>query len=150
MSRIRALAITALVASIVALTAAHAKEPFVEGDELSFRLHDLAGRDVTSSDERFHGKVVFVDIFGTWCTPCLSTIPTLRKLHADYSGDGLVIVAIAFEHGDDADERRGYLRWFVESNGISYLVLDGGAIGAFSSATSSLMWRGLSMARASA
>lgn len=107
--------------------------PHVEGDALSFSLYDLEGRVVDSNDERFQGKVVFVDVFGTWCSPCLSAIPTLKDLHAKYSGDGLVIVAIAFEHGDDARERRGFLRYFTEANGIPYLVLDGGSLGAFSS-----------------
>lgn len=112
--------------------------PHVEGDALSFYLHDLEGRVVDSSDERFRGKVVFVDVFGTWCSPCISAIPTLKDLHARYSGDGLVIVAIAFEHGDDAGERRGFLRYFTESYAIPYMVLDGGSLGAFSTVLSGI------------
>lgn len=123
-----------LVAGLVAPSspAAGRAGPHVEGDELSFSLHDLQGRVVGSDDERFRGKVVFVDIFGTWCTPCIGEIPTLKNLHAKYSGDGLVIAAIAFEHGDDPSERRNFLSYFAESNAIAYLVLDGGSLGAFS------------------
>jgi len=114
------------------VTGAGRAGPHVENDTLSFILHDLQGSVVDSGDERFRGKVVFVDVFGTWCSPCLTAIPTLKDLHAKYSDDGLVIVAIAFEHGNDAGERRNYLRYFTESSGIPYLVLDGGSLGAFS------------------
>jgi len=133
-SRVRTHAAAAVLVASLALPspAAGRSGPHVEGDELSFSLHDLEGQVVGSDDERFRGKVVFVDIFGTWCTPCLSEIPTLKHLHAKYSGDGLVVVAIAFEHGDDPAERRNFLRWFTESNGIAYLVLDGGTLGTFS------------------
>lgn len=136
MKRLRFLAAAALLVATVALPASAAGRagPHVVDDELSFSLHDLQGKVVGSDDERFRGKVVFVDIFGTWCTPCLREVPTLKDLHAKYSEGGLVIVAIAFEHGDDPGERRNFLRWFTESNGIAYLVLDGGSLGTFSKA----------------
>jgi thiol-disulfide isomerase/thioredoxin len=111
-----------------------AAKPYVENDVLSFSLHDLEGRVVTSDDERFRGKVVLVDVFGTWCPPCLTEIPTLKEMHDSYSGDGLVVVAIAFEHGEHDGERRNYLRFFVHDNGIEYLVLDGGSLAQFSRA----------------
>jgi thiol-disulfide isomerase/thioredoxin len=117
--------------SLAAPVLVAAKKPYVEGGVLSFSLHDLEGRTVTSEDERFRGKVVMVDVFGTWCTPCLTEIPTLREMHEKYADDGLVLVAIAFEHGEHEGERRNYLRYFVNDNSIEYLVLDGGAVDQF-------------------
>ena len=117
--------------SVAAPQLVAAQKPYVEGGVLSFSLHDLEGRVVTSEDERFRGKVVFVDVFGTWCPPCLTEIPTLKKMDAKYSKDGLVLVAIAFEHGEDDGERRNYLRFFAHDNGIEYLVLDGGSLAEF-------------------
>ena len=117
--------------SVAAPPLVTAQKPYVEGGVLSFSLHDLEGRVVTSEDERFLGKVVFVDVFGTWCPPCLTEIPTLKEMDANYSKDGLVLVAIAFEHGEDDGERRNYLRFFARDNGIEYLVLDGGSLAGF-------------------
>jgi thiol-disulfide isomerase/thioredoxin len=101
---------------------------------LGFELHDLEGRPVASDDERFKGKVVLVDIFGTWCPPCIRAIPTYRDLQMRYRNDGLVILGIAFEHGDDAVGRRSYLRGFAGQNAINYPVLDGGTPDQFSTA----------------
>ena len=100
--------------------------PTVEGGVLSFKLHDLDGQPVTSDDERFKGKVVFVDVFATWCPPCVRAIPTFRDLQLRYRNAGLVILGIAFEHGDNANGRRSYLEGFARQNSINYPVLDGG------------------------
>lgn len=100
--------------------------PTVEGGVLNFKLHDLDGQPVTSDDDRFKGKVVFVDVFATWCPPCVRAIPTFRDLQMRYRNAGLVILGIAFEHGDDAGGRRSYLEGFARQNAINYPVLDGG------------------------
>ncbi len=76
-----------LLAAIV--PAAAAKQPWVEDTKLEFRLPDLHGRPVDSSDERFAGKVLLVDLWATWCPPCISEIPTLVDLqekHGDRGG----------------------------------------------------------------
>jgi thiol-disulfide isomerase/thioredoxin len=110
------------------------KPPIVEGGKLAFKLHDLEGNSVTSDDERFKSKVVFVDVFGTWCPPCIRAIPTFKDLQLRYRKKGLVILGIAFEYGDDARERRSYLRGFARQNGVNYLVLDGGTPDQFGTA----------------
>jgi len=110
------------------------KPSTVEGSRLTFTLHDLEGRPVTSDDERFKGKVVFVDVFGTWCPPCVRAIPTFRDLQMRYRNDGLVILGIAFEYGDSAEGRRSYLRGFGRQNAINYPVLDGGTPDQFKAA----------------
>jgi thiol-disulfide isomerase/thioredoxin len=102
------------------------KQPFVEGDRLDFDLPDLSGEPVSSADPRFAGKVLLVDLWATWCPPCISEIPTLVELQARHRDGGLVIVAIAFEAEDQGGERRARLREFVAEQGINYLVLDGG------------------------
>ena len=120
------LAVATLLLFVVAATAHAAGDPWVEGDRLPFRLADLEGAMVDASDDRFAGKVVLVDLWATWCPPCLSEIPTLADLERRYRDRGLVVVAIAFEDGDAPDARRERLRAFVEEHDIPYLVLDGG------------------------
>ncbi|MCB1037309.1 MAG: TlpA family protein disulfide reductase, partial [Acidobacteria bacterium] len=41
----------------------------------SFEFPDLEGRPVSLSDERFQGKVVLVNIFGSWCPNCNDEAP---------------------------------------------------------------------------
>jgi thiol-disulfide isomerase/thioredoxin len=110
------------------------KRVSVDGGKLTFELHDLDGKAVNWKDERFKGKVVFIDVFGTWCPPCLRAIPTFRELQTKYDEQGFMMLGIAFEYGDNAEERRSYLRGFARHNGINYPVLDGGTPGQFASA----------------
>lgn len=109
-------------------------EPRVENDFLAFSLPDLAGDQVSSSSGHLRGKVVLVTLWGTWCPPCLSEIPTFNKLQDKLGEQGLEIVAIAFEKEEDATARRDRLRAFVAEQGIDYLVLDGGTTADFTSA----------------
>lgn len=68
-----------------------------------FAFPDLGGRVVTQDDPRFRGKVVLVDIFGSWCPTCHDAAPTLVRLWRKYHGRGLEIVGLSYEvTGDTA------------------------------------------------
>ncbi|MGD8415383.1 MAG: TlpA disulfide reductase family protein [Candidatus Latescibacterota bacterium] len=123
-----------LFALLSCVTESEAKQPRVEGDRLIFELPDLEGSIVKSSDERFKDKVVFVTIWGTWCPPCRSEVPTFVDLQNRYRKEGLEIVAIAFERDAAAEVRRERLRKFSAQHEINYLVLDGGETSDFSKA----------------
>jgi cytochrome c biogenesis protein CcmG, thiol:disulfide interchange protein DsbE len=43
------------------------------------------------------GKVVFVNFWATWCTPCRSEAPSLASLHRELRGDDFEIVAISID-----------------------------------------------------
>ena len=84
-----------------------AKSPFFEGKQIEFSLTDLDGREVSSSDPRFEGRVLLIDLWATYCPPCLTEIPTFIDLHERLGDRGLVVVGIAFEAEEDPQERRG-------------------------------------------
>jgi thiol-disulfide isomerase/thioredoxin len=77
------------------ITSADTVEPF------RFRFPDLQGRLVRNDDPRFKGKVVLVDIFGTWCPTCHEGMPELIRLYHRHRGRGLEIVGLAFEVSGD-------------------------------------------------
>lgn len=77
------------------ITSADTAQPF------RFRFPDLQGRLVGNDDRRFKGKVVLVDIFGTWCPTCHEGTPELLRLYQRYRGRGLEIVGLAFEVSGD-------------------------------------------------
>ena len=66
-----------------------------------FAFPDLNGRLVRNSDARFKGKVVLVDVFGTWCPTCHDAAPTLVRLWRKYHDRGLEIVGLAYEVSGD-------------------------------------------------
>jgi thiol-disulfide isomerase/thioredoxin len=133
LSLLRALFLLSAVVLASAGTAS-AGDPEVKGGRLEFALPDLEGNMVESSDARFKNKVVFVTLWGTWCTPCRTEIPTFNDLQNRYGDEGLVVVGIAFERDTLAADRRDTIRRFSEKYEIDYLVLDGGATTDFSEA----------------
>lgn len=92
------------------ITQADTSEP------LRFAFPDLQGRTVRSDDPRFHGKVVLLDIFGTWCPTCHDATPELLRLYRRYHARGLEVVGLAFEAtgdtGVDARQVRRYRNKF--------------------------------------
>lgn len=49
----------------------------------------------------FNGKVVLLNLWATWCGPCVGEISDLNRLHADYESEGLVVVSLSNEPRDD-------------------------------------------------
>lgn len=88
-----------------------------------FAFPDLEGRLVRNDDPRFRGKVVLVDIFGTWCPTCHDAAPALVRLYHDYHARGLEIVGLAYEvTGDTAVDGR-QVRRFRDKFAIPYPLL---------------------------
>lgn len=53
------------------------------------------GTDVTL--QSFRGKVVVMNLWGTWCAPCVEEMPTLGALQTKYADQPLVVVPIDLE-----------------------------------------------------
>jgi thiol-disulfide isomerase/thioredoxin len=57
---------------------------------------DTAGNPAALAD--FKGKLLLVNLWATWCQPCLREMPSLEKLQAS-QGDQLVVAAISEDRG---------------------------------------------------
>jgi thiol-disulfide isomerase/thioredoxin len=87
---------------------------------------DLAGKTVSSSDAQFRGKVVLLDIFGTWCPTCHDAAPALVKLYNDYHARGLEVVGLAFEAIGDTAIDVPLVRRYRDKYRIPFPLLIGG------------------------
>jgi thiol-disulfide isomerase/thioredoxin len=90
-----------------------------------FSFPDLAGKVVSDNDPRFRGKVVLVNITGSWCPNCHDEAPFLAETYKKYRAQGLEIVALSFEEADQLKDPTR-LRAFMKKYGIDYTVLLGG------------------------
>jgi len=53
------------------------------------------------------GKVVLIDLWGSWCKPCLKKIPELKQIFEKYQAKGLEIIGISFD--DDVDQAQAVI-----------------------------------------
>jgi thiol-disulfide isomerase/thioredoxin len=96
-------------------------EPF------QFSFPDLDGRIVSNTDGRFQGKVIVIDVAGSWCPNCHDEAPFLEALYRKYHRRGLEIVTLSFEEPEQyANPVR--LRAFVHDFGLEYTVLLAGTL----------------------
>lgn len=63
-----------------------------DAPETDFVFHTLDGQTKKLSD--FKGKVVFLDLWGTWCLQCVAEMPTVQRLYDHYRNDPQVAFLI--------------------------------------------------------
>ena len=56
----------------------------------------------------FRGRVVLVNLWATWCAPCLVEMPALDRLQETLGGDDFEVVAISLDK--NADKAREWLK----------------------------------------
>jgi peroxiredoxin len=70
--------------------------PIVQGDVApDFTCNDQAGREQRLSDLR--GKVVLINFWATWCSPCREELPSLQALQRKFAQNQLVILALSVD-----------------------------------------------------
>jgi uncharacterized protein (TIGR03067 family) len=66
------------------------------GKPFAFSLTDTKGRAIRSADLK--GKVVLVDCWAGWCSPCMAKMPRLKVLYERRHGDGFEVIGVNFDH----------------------------------------------------
>lgn len=105
-----------------AADAAHHTDVRDRSEPFKFSGNDLSGHTVASSDARFRGKVVLVDVSGSWCPNCHDEAPFLQTLYKRFHSRGLEVVALDFEEQDQLGNP-ARLRAFVQAYHLGYTVL---------------------------
>ena len=81
-----------------------------------FTLMDVTGQQRNVSE--WKGKVLVINLWASWCPPCLQEIPYFIKLQEQYGDQGLQFVGIALEGVDEVLD-------FANEQGINYPLLVG-------------------------
>ncbi len=57
----------------------------------------------TTSLSDFKGKYVYIDVWATWCQPCLREIPALKEIEKEYHGKNIEFVSISVDRNKAHD-----------------------------------------------
>jgi thiol-disulfide isomerase/thioredoxin len=88
-----------------------------------FTFKDIDGHEVSLSDPRFKGKVVLVQLMGSWCPNCMDETRFLSGFYDLYKNKGVEVVALAYERSTDFARSQTSLRSFQQRFQVKYPML---------------------------
>jgi len=79
-------------------------------------LSFTGGDDAPLTLADFHGRMVLLNLWATWCVPCRKEMPALDRLQAKLGGAGFTVLPLSIDHrGRDAIAR------FYREHGLTSL-----------------------------
>ncbi|MCH7991873.1 MAG: TlpA family protein disulfide reductase [Gemmatimonadetes bacterium] len=118
--RLRRIALSGIVTVLAANACAPAENagpPRLGEPAREYAAATLAGDTVTLASLK--GKVVLLNLWATWCTPCRMETPYLQSLFEAHEAEGFEIVGISMDTGNAADD----VAMFVEEYEVTYTIL---------------------------
>lgn len=92
-----------------------------------FTLKDMRTlEDISIQDEKFKGKVVVVQILGSWCPNCMDETPFMIDYYNKNKHKGFEVIGVDYERTDDFDKSKKALNSFFNRFEINYPVLFSG------------------------
>jgi thiol-disulfide isomerase/thioredoxin len=71
-------------------------------------FHDATGREIKLAD--FHGRYMLVNLWATWCGPCINELPELAKLQSELPQDRITVVPVDVLERLDAQKVGDFLK----------------------------------------
>lgn len=105
--------LVALVLGLAAAPLLHA-EGWKEGSSLpDLKTFGLSGK----LPDDLKGKVVLIDFWASWCTPCKASFPVMDELQKTYGTNGLVVIAVS------VDEKKSAMEKYLKKSPVSFTTL---------------------------
>lgn len=79
-------------------------------------IPDLFAKEINSNEdislnELMKNKYVFIDFWGSWCNPCISSIPKLKKFYELIKNrSDVLLLGLALENKKDLDKLKGIIK----------------------------------------
>jgi peroxiredoxin len=109
-SRILSVLIPVLCLTASALLAAPAAAP---------KLKATDGAGLVKTIRAYKGKVVVVNLWATWCPPCVEEFPGFVKFHKDLNKDGVVVLGASLDEPED----KGKVAEFIAKEKVPFEIL---------------------------
>ena len=75
-----------------------------DGDmSIDFSYPNISSEMISLSS--FRGRLVYIDVWATWCGPCIAEIPSLERLQKDYENMDIVFLSVSVDTDKKAWEK---------------------------------------------
>ena len=86
----------------------------------SFETEDLEGNAVKSADLFAEQKVTMLNVWGTFCGPCIEEMPELEKINQEYADRGVAIVGLVCDVSKEDDSLLQDAFDIIDDTGVTY------------------------------
>ncbi|WP_263785702.1 TlpA family protein disulfide reductase [Salinibacter grassmerensis] len=76
-----------------------------------FEIPKLSDSTDTYTKSDFEGQVFLIDVWGTWCGPCIRAMPHLHEVYREYGGEDFTILSVAMRDTREAVKRFRAHKW---------------------------------------
>jgi len=94
---------------------------------VDFSFPSIDGGQVSPKDPRRAGRVMMVQVMGSWCPNCVDETLLLDEMYAKYRDQGLDVIAVAFEKYEDEPRAINALKRFRDQLNVKYDILYAGS-----------------------
>jgi thiol-disulfide isomerase/thioredoxin len=77
-----------------------------EAADYNFSVVDTNGKVIHVSD--WKGKVIFLNVWATWCPPCIAEMPGINKLYNDINSDDIIFLMLSVD--DDFQKAMDFIK----------------------------------------
>ena len=75
-----------------------------DGDmSIDFSYPNISSEIISLSS--FRGRLVYIDVWATWCGPCIAEIPSLERLQKEYGNKDIVFLSVSVDTDKEAWEK---------------------------------------------
>lgn len=67
------------------------------------RIDEVSYKDLVAEVNSLKGRVVLVDVWGMFCSPCREKMPHVIELHKKYAKQGLSVITVSVDQAGDMD-----------------------------------------------
>lgn len=69
-----------------------------EAADYNLVLKNIDGTTVNMAD--FKGKVIFINMWATWCPPCVAEMPGIQELYDEVNGENVVFIMLSLDDSE--------------------------------------------------
>lgn len=80
----------------------------VEPFDFNFKIKTLTGETVDFT--QFQGKVVFINLWATWCGPCRVEMPSIQKLYESLDTEKIQFILLSLDNDEDLSKIVKYVK----------------------------------------